>query len=97
MNTTGEAVSAEDGYEHGLVNRVVQDHELFDTAVQWARKFARQAPLSLELIKQASHKGDLDDGIAAEKEAFSKAFASEDAREGIGAFLGKRTPEFKGK
>ena len=97
MNTTGEAVSAEDAYEHGLVNRVVQDHELFDTAVQWARKFAGQAPLALELIKQVSHQGDLDDGIAAEKEAFSKAFASEDAREGIGAFLGKRTPEFKGK
>ena len=97
MNTTGEAISAEDGYEHGLVNRVVQDHELFDTAAQWARKFAGQAPLALELIKQASHKGDLDDGIAAEKEAFSKAFASEDAREGIGAFLAKRTPEFKGK
>ena len=97
MNTTGEAISAEDGYEHGLVNRVVQDHELFDTAVQWARKFAEQAPLALELIKQVSHKGDLDEGIAAEKEAFGKAFASEDAREGIGAFLGKRTPEFKGK
>ena len=97
MNTTGEAISAEDAYEHGLVNRVVQDHELFDTAVQWARKFAGQAPLALELIKQVSHKGDLDEGIAAEKEAFTKAFASEDAREGIGAFLGKRTPEFKGK
>src|SRR5215207_1067667 len=97
MNTTGEAISAEDAYEHGLVNRVVQDHELFDTAVQWARKFATQAPLALELIKQASHQGDLDDGIAAEKEAFGKAFSSEDAREGIGAFLGKRTPEFKGK
>jgi enoyl-CoA hydratase/carnithine racemase len=97
MNTTGEAISAADAYEHGLVNRVVNDHELFDTAVQWARKFAGQAPLALELIKQASHKGDLDDGIAAEKEAFSTAFASEDAREGIGAFLGKRTPEFKGK
>jgi enoyl-CoA hydratase/carnithine racemase len=97
MNTTGEAISAEDAYEHGLINRVVQDHELFDTAVQWARKFAKQAPLALELIKQTSHKGDLDDGIAAEKEAFGKAFASEDAREGIGAFLGKRTPEFKGR
>ncbi|MEA2135930.1 MAG: hypothetical protein QOC68_3839, partial [Solirubrobacteraceae bacterium] len=97
MNTTGEAVSAEDAYEHGLVNRVVSDHELFDTAVQWARKFAGQAPLALELIKRNSHKGDLDEGITAEKEAFSTAFASEDAREGIGAFLGKRTPEFKGK
>ncbi len=97
MNTTGEAVSAEDAYEHGLVNRVVQDHELFDAAVRWARKFAGQAPLALELIKQVSHKGDLDEGIAAEKQGFAKAFASEDAREGIGAFLGKRTPEFKGK
>ena len=97
MNTTGEAVSAEDAYEHGLVNRVVADHELFDTAVQWARKFAGQAPLALELIKQVSHKGDLDEGIAAEKQGFGTAFASEDAREGIGAFLGKRTPEFKGK
>ena len=97
MNTTGEAISAEDAYEHGLVNRVVHDHELFDTAVQLARKYGRQAPLSLELIKQASHKGDLDEGIAAEKEAFTTAFASEDAREGIGAFLAKRTPEFKGK
>jgi enoyl-CoA hydratase/carnithine racemase len=97
MNTTGDAISAEDGYEHGLVSRVVTDHELFDTAVQWARKFARQAPLALELIKQVSHQGDLDDGIEAEKQAFGTAFASEDAREGIGAFLGKRTPEFKGK
>ena len=97
MNTTGEAVSAEDAYEHGLVNRVVRDHELFDTAVQWARKFAGQAPLALELIKQVSHRGDLDDGIAAEKEGFARAFASEDAREGIGAFLGKRAPEFKGR
>jgi enoyl-CoA hydratase/3-hydroxyacyl-CoA dehydrogenase len=97
MNTTGEAISAEDAYEHGLINRVVQDHELFDTAVQWARKFTKQAPLALELIKQTSHKGELDEGIAAEKEAFTKAFVSEDAREGIGAFLGKRTPEFKGK
>src|SRR4051794_28388777 len=97
MNLTGEAISAEDAYQHGLVNRVVQDHELFDGAVQWARKFARQAPLALELIKQTSHKGDLDEGIAAEKVAFTKAFVSEDAREGIGAFLGKRTPEFKGK
>jgi enoyl-CoA hydratase/carnithine racemase len=97
MNTTGEAISAEDAYEHGLVNRVVQDHELFDAAVAWAKKFAGQAPLALELIKQSSHKGDLDEGIAAEKVAFGTAFASEDAREGIGAFLGKRTPEFKGK
>jgi enoyl-CoA hydratase/3-hydroxyacyl-CoA dehydrogenase len=97
MNTTGEAISAEDAYEYGLVNNVVSDHELFDTAMQWARKFARQAPVALAQIKNVSHKGDLDEGIAAEKQGFATAFASEDAREGIGAFIQKRTPKFQGK
>jgi enoyl-CoA hydratase/carnithine racemase len=96
MNTTGEAISAEEAYEYGLVNRLVTDHELFDTAMAWARKFAGQAPLALEQVKRASHKGDLDEGIAAEKDAFATVFASEDAREGIGAFLQKRQPRFKG-
>jgi enoyl-CoA hydratase/carnithine racemase len=97
MNATGEAISAEDAYEHGLVNRVVADHELFDAALSWARKFAGQAPVALEQIKRVSHQGDLDAGIEAEKAGFLAAFASEDAREGISAFLGKRTPHFKGR
>jgi enoyl-CoA hydratase/carnithine racemase len=97
MNTTGEAISAEEAYEYGLVNRVVADHELFDTATQWARKFARQAPLALEQIKRVSHQGDLDEGIEAEKAGFAKVFASEDAREGVTAFIEKRTPRFQGK
>ena len=97
MNTTGEAISAEEGFEYGLVNRLVPDHELFDTAIAWAAKFARQAPLALEAIKRASHQGDLDEGIEAEKEAFASVFRTEDAREGIGAFLQKRNPEFKGR
>ena len=67
MNTTGDPIGAEEAYEHGLVNRVVADHELFDTALAWARKFARQPPLALEQIKRVSHRGDLDEGIAAEK------------------------------
>jgi enoyl-CoA hydratase/carnithine racemase len=97
MNTTGEPVSAEEGYEYGLVNRLVPDHELFDTALAWARKFAQQAPLALESIKRASHQADLDDGIEVEKEAFIGVFTSDDAREGISAFLEKRKPEFKGR
>jgi enoyl-CoA hydratase / 3-hydroxyacyl-CoA dehydrogenase len=97
MNLTGDAVTADDAFEYGLVNRVVPDHELFETALQWARKLAQQAPVAVELIKQASHKGDLDDGIEAEKMAFAAAFATDDAKEGISAFLGKRVPEFQGK
>ena len=96
MNTTGDPIGAEEAYEHGLVNRVVDDHELFDTALAWARKFARQPPLALEQIKRVSHRADLDEGIEAEKAGFAAVFGSEDAREGIGAFLGKRTPRFKG-
>ncbi|MEA2291759.1 MAG: hypothetical protein QOF17_779 [Solirubrobacteraceae bacterium] len=97
MNTTGESISAEDAYEYGLVNRVVPDHELFDTAMAWARTFASKAPLALQEIKTASHQGDLDDGIAAEKDAFLRVFGSADAREGISAFLEKRSPKFKGE
>src|SRR3954452_3316580 len=97
MNLTGDAITADDAFEYGLVNRVVPDQELFETALLWARKLAQQAPVAVELIKQASHKGDLDDGIEAEKMAFAAAFATDDAKEGISAFLGKRTPEFQGK
>jgi enoyl-CoA hydratase / 3-hydroxyacyl-CoA dehydrogenase len=97
MNTTGEPISAEEAFEYGLVNRVVADHELFDTALAWARKFARQAPVAIEQIKRASNRGDLDEGIAAEKDGFLAAFTSEDAREGISAFLEKRSPRFQGR
>ncbi len=97
MNLIGDAVTAGDAYEHGLVNRVVPDHELFDTALGWARRLAGQAPRAVELIKQVSNKGDLDEGIEAEKEGFATVFATEDAKEGISAFLGKRTPEWSGK
>jgi enoyl-CoA hydratase / 3-hydroxyacyl-CoA dehydrogenase len=97
MNLTGDAISAGDAFEHGLVNRVVPDHELFDSALLWARKLAQQAPVAVELVKQVSTDRDLDEGIEAEKQGFAAVFATEDAKEGIGAFLGKRTPSWQGK
>ncbi|MDQ2675253.1 MAG: enoyl-CoA hydratase-related protein [Actinomycetota bacterium] len=97
MNLTGDAITAHDALEHGLVNRVVPDHELFDTAIAWARKLAGQAPLAVEEIKKVSHKGDLDDGIEAEKQGFADAFRTADAKEGISAFLGKRKANWTGQ
>jgi enoyl-CoA hydratase / 3-hydroxyacyl-CoA dehydrogenase len=97
MNLVGDAIGADEAYEYGLVNRVVLDHELFDTALQWARKLAGQAPLAVAQIKEVSGKGDLDEGIEAEKAGFAAVFVSEDAREGIGAFLGKRQPTWSGR
>ena len=97
MNLTGEPVSAAEAWDMSLVNRVVEDHELFDTALAWARRLAGQAPLAVEQIKRVSHAGELDAGIDAEKQAFAEVFASEDAREGIAAFLGKRSPRFHGR
>jgi enoyl-CoA hydratase/carnithine racemase/3-hydroxyacyl-CoA dehydrogenase len=97
MNTVGDPISAEEAFEYGLANRVVEDHELFDQALAWGRKLAGQAPIAVEQIKRVSHAADLDEGLAAERDAFLYAFDSEDAREGIAAFIEKRAPEFKGQ
>lgn len=97
MNLVGDPISAYEALRLGLANAVVPDHELFDTALSWARKLAGQAPLAVGHIKRVSHRPDLDEGLATEAEAFGAAFGSEDAKEGISAFLGKRQAKFKGK
>jgi enoyl-CoA hydratase/3-hydroxyacyl-CoA dehydrogenase len=97
LNLVGDPIDAGEAYELGLATRVVPDHELLDAALSWARKLTGQAPLAIEQIKRVSAAGDLDAGIEAEKRAFATAFASEDAREGISAFLQKRAPRFQGK
>jgi enoyl-CoA hydratase/3-hydroxyacyl-CoA dehydrogenase len=97
MNLVGDPILADEAFELGLANRTVADHELLDTALAWARKLAAQAPVALEQIKRVSAAGDLDAGIEAEKQGFATAFASEDAKEGISAFLGKRAPVFQGR
>ncbi len=82
----------------GRPTRVVPDQELFDTAMNWGIRLAGQAPIAVEQIKKVLFSGgDPDQGIDAEKQGFSTAFLSEDAKEGIGAFLGKRTPKWQGK
>jgi enoyl-CoA hydratase/3-hydroxyacyl-CoA dehydrogenase len=96
MNTVGDPILAEEAFELGLANRVVDDHELLDEALAWARKLSAQAPLALAQVKRVSSAGDLDAGLRAEQEAFGSVFMSDDAREGIAAFLSKRAPHFRG-
>jgi enoyl-CoA hydratase / 3-hydroxyacyl-CoA dehydrogenase len=97
MNLIGDAILSEEALEFGLANRVVPDHELFEAALMWGRKLAGQAPVARGQVKSVSHKGDIDEGIEAEKQGFATAFRSEDAKEGIAAFLGKRTPKWSGR
>jgi enoyl-CoA hydratase/3-hydroxyacyl-CoA dehydrogenase len=97
MNLVGTPIGAYEANRLGLVNYVAPDHELFDTTLLWARKLSQQAPLAAQKIKAISASGELTDGIEAEKAAFAEVFQTEDAKEGIGAFLGKRTPKFQGK
>jgi enoyl-CoA hydratase/3-hydroxyacyl-CoA dehydrogenase len=100
MNLVGDPIRAEEAFELGLVNRMVADHELLDTALAWARRLAGQAPVALEQIKRVMARSlppDMDEGIEAEKGAFATVFGSADAREGIAAFLGKRAARWEGR
>ncbi len=97
LNLVGDSIDAGEAYSLGLVHRVVPDHELFDSALAWARRLAAQAPVAVEQIKRVSAVGDLTAGLEAEKQGFIAAFGSEDAREGISAFLEKRQAHFEGR
>ncbi|HET8980236.1 MAG TPA: enoyl-CoA hydratase-related protein [Solirubrobacteraceae bacterium] len=97
LNLSGDPIGAAEAFEYGLVNQIVPDHELLDAALAWARKLAGQAPVSVAQIKRVSAHADLEAGIEAEKAGFTTAFASADAREGIAAFLQKRTPRWTGE
>jgi enoyl-CoA hydratase/3-hydroxyacyl-CoA dehydrogenase len=96
MNLSGDAILSEEALEFGLLNRVVPDHELLEAALSWARKLAAQAPVAREQVKLASADPDLGEGIEAEKRGFAAAFRSEDAGEGVAAFLAKRSPKWSG-
>jgi enoyl-CoA hydratase / 3-hydroxyacyl-CoA dehydrogenase len=95
LNLIGDPILAEQALSLGLVSEVVEDHELFETSLSWARKLAGQAPLALASIKAVSAVGEAD-RIEAEQRAFRRVFESEDAREGIAAFLGRRRAHFEG-
>ena len=97
---SGDPIDAARALALGLVSRVVEPDELLDTAIEVARKFAAQAPLALAATKRAVADGldrPLSEGLDAERREFVGLFATEDAREGITAFLEKRPPSWTGR
>ena len=98
MNLVGDAILSEEALEFGLVNRVVPDHELFETALMWAAKLAAQAPVAHGADQaRLPHRATSTRGSRPRSRASPPPSRSEDAKEGISAFLGKRTPKWSGK
>lgn len=97
---TGERISAERGVEIGLVNRVVDDGAAEAAALRLARTIASRAPVSLALGKatfQAVADQSLDDALRYLNGQLSLNLLTEDAMEGVAAFLQRRDPSWKGR
>lgn len=97
---TGEYMTAEYAKHNGVVNRTVAPELVFEEAMKLARKIAKQAPLSVRMIKEAVNKSvdhSVYDAMQFERKNFYMLFSSEDQKEGMRAFVEKRKPQFKGK
>ena len=96
---SGRFLSAREAQAAGLVSRVVEREAWLEEAKRLARTIAAKSPLALRLAKEAVNRafeGSLQLGVEYERQAFAIALGTEDAREGMSAFLEKRKPEFKG-
>ncbi|MCK4243112.1 MAG: enoyl-CoA hydratase/isomerase family protein [Dehalococcoidia bacterium] len=98
---TGDFVDAAEAERLGIVNKVVPHDELMNETMALAKKIASGPPLTIELIKRAIYKGfaetDLEHQLNFEMYLQRLAFATEDFKEGVTAFLEKREPKFQGK
>jgi len=100
MILIGKSISADEAYRIGLVNRVVPVESLMDEAKKIANEIASKPPISVRAAKEAILRAQdttLEVGLDFERKAFYTLFATEDAREGMKAFLEKRKPVFKEK
>jgi 2-(1,2-epoxy-1,2-dihydrophenyl)acetyl-CoA isomerase len=97
---TGEKIKASKCLEWGLCNRVVPAEELLPEALAWASELAAKAPLALRHAKQALNAAieeSVGDTISAEARLQAICVDSEDAREGVRAFIEKRPPVWQGR
>lgn len=97
---SGRMIEADEAKEIGLVNVVYAHEALMDGALEMAKSFAKNAPIAVKYAKACIDRGmqmDIDGGIACENELFAMCFATADQKEGMGAFLEKRTAAFRNR
>src|SRR5919201_930521 len=96
----GTKMSPQDALAAGIVDEVVPAGELLDRATERARAYATGPTFAIGRIKLATVQGfgmRLDEGLKRERQLLIELFKSEDAREGVTAFVEKRKPSYKGK
>lgn len=97
---TGEMIDADEAYRIGLVNKVVAKDDLESATRKMAGKIAQKSPLAVRMGKQSFYSmEDLDFARAFEmvNNHFAMLCSTEDAHEGVSAFLNKRPPQWKGR
>jgi enoyl-CoA hydratase len=100
MVLSGRMLSAWEAESAGLVARVVAREAWLTEAQRLARQIAGRAPIAQRFAKEAvnrSFEGGLDAGLDFERKALHLTFASEDAHEGLSAFVEKREPKWQSK
>ncbi|MEX2707053.1 MAG: enoyl-CoA hydratase/isomerase family protein [Candidatus Freyrarchaeum guaymaensis] len=96
---SGEPVDAQEAYRIGLVNKVLSFENFEEEVKEYALKLAKGPPIAQRVAKYALNfgtQGPLDAGLIFEGALATIATISEDAKEGVMAFLEKREPKFKG-
>ncbi len=97
---TGRMVDAQEAYQMGLVNKVVEPEKLMEEAEALARTIMSKGPVAVKLAMEAVNRGlevSLADGLAIEADLFGICCSTEDKVEGTKAFLEKRKANFQGK
>ena len=96
----GTAMGPQDALAAGIVDEVVPAAQLLDKALERLRAYGTGPTLAIGRIKKAAVQGfgmTLDEGLKLERELLIELFKSDDAKEGVTAFVEKRKPNYKGK
>lgn len=97
---TGRNVKADEALALGICLSIATEGDVLAQALSLAERIAAQGPVAVRLVKRAVIETDgldLDSGLHAERSLFALCFASTDQKEGMAAFLGKRSPVFTGR